>query len=86
MPSFYLLDSAQLPVKTEKRMPQNRISKVECYHLRYFGLIDVDMPEGAEKLDPSKVHSLASARETNSDFDQVMQKAEQFVSKTPEMK
>jgi phage/plasmid-associated DNA primase len=86
MPSFYLLDPVQLPADTKQRMPQNGARKFEGSHLRFFGLLDVDMETGAEKLDPNRVHSLASARETNAAFDEVMQKAEDFAERTPHMR
>ena len=86
MPSFYLLDPAQLPADTKQRMPQNGARKFEGSHLRFFGLLDVDMETGAEKLDPQRVHSLASARESNEAFDEVMQKAEDFAARTPHMR
>ena len=41
------------PPNPEDRLPQNGISKVPGDHLRYVGLLDVDMPEGSQKLDLS---------------------------------
>ena len=78
-PSFYPLDA-------HDKLPQNRIKDVPGDHLRYLGLLDIDMPEGSPPLDPARVNSLETARATNPAFDAVMTAVERFVAQTPNMR
>ena len=78
VPSFY-------PVDESATLPQNRIKHVPGDHMRYVGLLDVDMPEGSPKLDPRAVNSLATARATSPAFDAVITAVESFVARTPDM-